>query len=263
MKRYELWTDNLRLRRRYYTITDKEENHLKEINENDLVWTLDYKRGFPLVYLSDHAAFKVIRTKELTNCFVKEHFEFKSIIEIFFGYLTFWINYPVAKFVISNKSYKYGNYLINLIYEPNIKDTSLKYFENFPYGIDKIERVFSKNIEAALKSNYVFNCRDEAKNFIKLIDPYNNFTNIETELVFVKGKINTIKRIFHLGVISLGGLLIDLFFDNSFSIFIFKIINFIISLNFNVIKCCYIICMLFILIYIINIILREDNSIEV
>ena len=95
MNRYELWTANLRLRKRYYTITDKEGNYLEEVNENGLVWTLDYKRGYTLAYLSVHDALKVIRTKELNNCFVNEHFEFKSIVDIILGYLTFWISMEI------------------------------------------------------------------------------------------------------------------------------------------------------------------------
>ncbi|HRI33293.1 MAG TPA: hypothetical protein PLD02_06040 [Saprospiraceae bacterium] len=262
MNRYELWTGNLRLRKRYYTITDNEGNHLKEVNENGLVWTLDYKRGFPLFYLSVHDALKVIRTKELNICFVKEHFEFKSIVDIIFGYLTFWINFPVARFVISNKAFKDGKYLINLLYEPDKKDNSLKHFENFPYGMTNIEKIFSKNIEAALKSNYVFKCQEDANNFIKVLDPYINFTNCEAELVFVKGKMNTIERIIHVGWFSFSLLLIDLFFNSSFKIFIFKVINLVISLGFNVVNYFYICCMLFIFINILNIILRKDDFIR-
>ena len=157
---------------------------------------------------------------------------------------------------------KYGNYLINLLYEPDKKDNSLKHFENFPYGIVKIERIFSKNIEAALNSNYVFNCRDDANNFIKVFDPYNNFTKCEAELVFVKGKMNTIERIIHLGWFSFGLLLIDLFFESRFQIFIFKVINLVISLNFNVFNYFYIGCMLFIFINFLNIILRKNNLFE-
>lgn len=248
MNRFKLWTDNLRLRKRYYTISDKEGNQLKELNENGQAWTVDYRRDFCLEFLSDHDAKKEIKKSELTNCFVKEHFEFKSIIEIIIGYLTFWINYPVPKYVISNKSVKYGYYLINLLYKPKKEDNYPNDFENFHYGIDTPERIFCKNIQAALNSKYVFNCRDDANNYIKLIDPFNYFTNWDTEIVFVKGKLNTIERIILLGFFSIGLILIDLIFNSSFKIFIFKFIDFIISLNYSVFNYFYISIMLFIFI---------------
>ncbi len=248
MKRYKLWTENIRLRKRYYTITDKEGNKLKELNANGRVWTVDCRRDFCMEFLSDHDALKVIKTNGLNNCFAKEHFEFKSIIEIIIGYLTFWINFPVPKYVIRDKNVKYGYYLINLLYIPKKEEDYPNNFEDFHYGIDKIKRIFSENIEAALASKYVFNCRDDANNYIKLIDPYTYFNNWDSEIVFVKGKLNTIERIILLGFFSIGLILIDLIFNSSFKIFIFKSLDFLISLNFNVFDYCYIGSMLFIII---------------
>ncbi|MBK9640195.1 MAG: hypothetical protein IPO72_02615 [Saprospiraceae bacterium] len=261
MNSYKLWTDNIRLRKRYYTITDKEGNNLKELNENGQVWTVDYETDFCMEFLSNHGALKVIKTNGLTNCFAKEHFKFKSTIEIIIGFLTFWINFPVPKYVISNKNFKDGYYLINILYKPKKEDNYPNDFENFHYGIDRIERIFDRNINTALDSKYVFSCRDDANNYIKMIDPYTYFNDWDTEIVFVNGKANTIERIIMLGFCSISLIFIDLIFNSSFKLFIYKFIDFLISLNFNVFNYCYIGSMLFIIIKIFFLLeeLKKDN----